>query len=472
MAKASNGTPTRKTTKSSTGNAGNGSASSTSIKHLSQDWSGGTGLLPGREALGPLFLMLTTPCFSIIYFHVVTQMNGNFLAFAELCLQEGFFHVLWNIWPDSLDPETWKMIGCFLGFELLLQKYMPGKTFHATVTPKGNIPVYTANGMQSYLTTVVTLFVLTYFEVIQPALVYDKFGNILASMNVFAWVLCTLLLLKGHISPTTTDSGTTGSWIYDFFWGMDLYPNLLGWDVKMFTNCRAGMMFWVVGILSFAFKNQQLHGHLQLGMAVNIALQCIYLTKFYYWEMGYMCSMDIQHDRAGYYLCWGCLVWVPAVYTSHTFYLVEHCPEWSLGGAALLFLCGMTCVFVNYDSDNQRYVFRQTNGNCTIWGQVPKRIIAKYTTTNGETKTSLLLVDGWWKIARHFHYCPEILASLCWSLPAWNSALVAPYFYVFYLTILLTDRAYRDDDRCQKKYGEYWKQYCDQVPYKILPGVV
>lgn len=24
--------------------------------------------------------------------------------------------------------------------------------------------------------------------------------------------------------------------------------------------------------------------------------------------MGYMNSMDIQHDRAGFYLCWGCLV--------------------------------------------------------------------------------------------------------------------------------------------------------------------
>jgi 7-dehydrocholesterol reductase len=37
---------------------------------------------------------------------------------------------------------------------------------------------------------------------------------------------------------------------------------------------------------------------------------------------------------------------------------------------------------------------------------------------------------------------------------------------------LLTDRAYRDDDRCQKKYGKYWDQYCEAVPYKIVPGVV
>lgn len=438
----------------------------------SMDWSGGVGCLPGRDAVGPLFLMLSTPCFSIIFYHVVTQMEGNFLAFGQLCLEQGFFHVLYTIWPDALDPETWKMIGAFLGFELFLQRFFPAKTFKATITPKGNVPVYTANGLQSYFVTIVTLLTLAHYGVIKPSLVYDKFGNILASMNVFAWALCTVLLIKGHLAPSTTDSGTTGSWIYDFYWGMDLYPNILGWDVKMFTNCRAGMMFWVVGILCFAMKNQELNGgNLQLGMAVNVAIQLVYLTKFYYWEMGYMCSMDIQHDRAGYYLCWGCLVWVPAVYTSHTFYLVEHCPEWSPLGAAVLFLCGLTCVFINYDSDNQRYVFRQTHGACKIWGKTPNKIVAEYKSA-GQTKKSLLLLDGWWKISRHFHYVPEILASLCWSLPAWNTGLIGPYFYVIYLTILLTDRAFRDDDRCRKKYGKYWEEYCSQVPYKIVPGVL
>lgn len=41
---------------------------------------------------------------------------------------------------------------------------------------------------------------------------------------------------------------------------------------------------------------------------VSVILQLTYITKFFHWEMGYMNSMDIQHDRAGFYLCWGCLV--------------------------------------------------------------------------------------------------------------------------------------------------------------------
>jgi hypothetical protein len=34
-------------------------------------------------------------------------------------------------------------------------------------------------------------------------------------------------------------------------------------------------------------------------------------AQFFMWEMGYMSTIDIMHDRAGYYICWGCLVWVP-----------------------------------------------------------------------------------------------------------------------------------------------------------------
>lgn len=38
----------------------------------------------------------------------------------------------------------------------------------------------------------------------------------------------------------------------------------------------------------------------------------------------YFNTLDITLDRAGYYICWGCLVWVPAFYTYSSFYLVAH----------------------------------------------------------------------------------------------------------------------------------------------------
>jgi hypothetical protein len=111
-------------------------------------------------------------------------------------------------------------------------------------------------------------------------------------MNVFALLFCAMLYVKGHVAPSSTNSGTTGSVVMDYYWGTELYPRILGWDVKMFTNCRAGMMFWAVGIVCFAHKNMEVNGGtMSIGMAVNVALQLVYISKFFYWEMGYMCSM-------------------------------------------------------------------------------------------------------------------------------------------------------------------------------------
>lgn len=114
--------------------------------------------------------------------------------------------------------------------------------------------------------------------------------------------------------------------------------------------------------------------------------------------------------------------------------------------------------------------FRATDGKELVWGKPPRKIVAKYTTGDGREKTSLLLTSGWWGLARHFHYLPEILAAFFWSMPA-GFAHALPYFYVFFLTLLLTDRAFRDDVRCLSKYGAYWKQYTKLVPYKMIPYI-
>lgn len=77
---------------------------------------------------------------------------------------------------------------------------------------------------------------------------------------------------------------------------------------------------------------------------------------------------------------------------------------------------------------------------------------------------------GWWGLSRHFHYLPEIGAAFLWTAPA-GFAHPLPYFYVFFLTLLLFDRAFRDDARCASKYGKFWQEYCRAVPYKIVPFV-
>ncbi len=121
-------------------------------------------------------------------------------------------------------------------------------------------------------------------------------------------------------------------------------------------------------------------------------------------------------------------------------------------------------------TDRQRQEVRKANGECLVWGKKAEFIRAPYQTETGETKTSLLLTSGWWSLARHFHYLPELLGALCWTLPAlfFN---VLPYFYFVFLLILLVHRSFRDDEKCSGKYGQNWKAYCEKVPYRILPGL-
>lgn len=64
------------------------------------------------------------------------------------------------------------------------------------------------------------------------------------------------------------------------------------------------MMGWHVLLLCFAAKQYQLYGHVCNSMVASILIQEVYIFKFFVWESGYFGSIDIMHDRFGYYICW------------------------------------------------------------------------------------------------------------------------------------------------------------------------
>ncbi|KAM0032951.1 putative 7-dehydrocholesterol reductase [Helianthus debilis subsp. tardiflorus] len=87
---------------------------------------------------------------------------------------------------------------------------------------------------------------------------------------------------------------------------------------------RFGMMSWAVLAVTYCIKQYETNGKVADSMLVNTVLMLVYVTKFFWWEAGCWNTMDIAHDRAGFYICWGCLVWVPSIYTSPGMYLVNH----------------------------------------------------------------------------------------------------------------------------------------------------
>ena len=426
-----------------------------------------------HHTLVPLFFLLLCPPAVFIFWYVSTALDGSFLAFWQMASDQGVFNVIRSIWFPLFFGSTtaWKIILYYGAFQLLLMRIVPGKPWLGPVTPKGNTPVYKDNGMACFIITIGAFFLGSYgLHWFPPSILYDHLGALFGALNFFSIILCLFLYLKGIFAPSSSDHGVSGNPIFDYYWGTELYPLFFGWNIKQFTNCRFGMMGWPLLLLSYAAAQQNMFGYISDSMIVAIALQFIYVGKFFLWEGGYLRSLDIMHDRAGFMICWGCLVWVPCVYTSPTLYLVQHPNHLGFWLSAFIFICGAFCILSNYFADRQRQKVREKKGLCLVWRRPPRLVQTSYITEKGQAHQGILLASGWWGISRHFHYVPEILGAFFWALPALFSHFL-PYFYVCFLTILLTDRAFRHDKRCKDKYGEAWDKYCTLVPYKIIPYV-
>ncbi|MGD0750759.1 MAG: 7-dehydrocholesterol reductase [Anaerolineales bacterium] len=423
-----------------------------------------------QTTLGPLFIILLTPPAAIIFWIVCTfePFNGSLAPLLSAAgWQSVEAHWPWPSWGAGA------IILIFVAVEVILLQGLPGKVFEGSITPSGNRPRYKLNGVPAWFISLALFlgcsFGLHFFN---AGIVWDHFGEILATLVLFALVFYLFLYFKGRYWPSSADHSLSGNFIWDYYWGVELHPTLFGVDLKQLINCRFSMMGWAVIVCSFAAKQAELDpgGHVSNTMLVSVGITLIYLLRFFWWESGYFTSLDVMHDRFGYYICWGVVAWVPAVYTLTAQYLVLRPNNLTWPLAASIFVLGVGAVVVNYAVDAQRQRVRATNGATRVWGRPPELIYASFTTADGIEHENILLASGWWGLARHFHYVPEIILALAWSLPAGFSHFL-PYFYVVYLAILLVDRAGRDDWRCRRKYGAAWEEYCRRVPWKIIPGV-
>ncbi|XP_070194983.1 uncharacterized protein [Littorina saxatilis] len=424
----------------------------------------------------PIFLMATTPTLVILLWFCAVHCDNSFTKLGAIFSEKSFIGGLAFVWSHvhSPSPAIVAILVSYSAFALCLMRLVPGNTVYGPLTPKGNRPQYTDNGFSCFLITiaaflVVTVVCKTYFSV-SPTIVYDRFDEVLLVLNIFSMLFCLLLYVKGLLAPSTSDSGSSGNVIFDYYWGTELYPRLLGFDVKVFTNCRFGMTVWPLLVCVFALKSYELHGPVD-SMLVSALLQMIYFAKFFWWEAGYMCTIDIMVDRAGYYICWGCLVFIPGLYASVSLSLVNHPVHLGLPLSVLIVTLGVLAIYVNYDADRQKLYVRNAQGECLVWGRKPVILRARYMLDSGETRESILLASGWWGLARHFHYVAEIALTFCWSVPALFSGGLLPYTYCLWLVLLLTHRSYRDDEKCGKKYGQFWVQYRQLVPSKIIPYI-
>ena len=120
---------------------------------------------------------------------------------------------------------------------------LPGETYYGPITNMGNTPVYKNNGMLFFIITLVVFVVaagtLEYFGY-TVTIICDQFGAYLFIINIGSLIFCLFLYTKGIFFPSSSDNGSSGNPIMDYYWGVELYPRVGKLDIKLLTNCRWG----------------------------------------------------------------------------------------------------------------------------------------------------------------------------------------------------------------------------------------
>lgn len=256
-----------------------------------------------RGTIGKFLLFLTTPTIVMLLAYTIINLDGSLTRMINLLLSQAPQDTIQQIWWPYLigNYEVWTIIATFATFELLMMLLLPGRFYKGSVTPKGNVPRYKDNGLLAFVLTITIFGALICYDVFNPSIIYDNFMYLIGALNLLGLSMSIILFIKGKYLPSTSDVANDGL-IADLFQGIELHPQILRCDVKLFTNSRFGMMGWALLLLSYAHKQYQSVGEITDSMAVAVVLQLIYIMKFFYWEKGYTRSLDIVHDRAGFYI--------------------------------------------------------------------------------------------------------------------------------------------------------------------------
>jgi 7-dehydrocholesterol reductase len=193
------------------------------------------------------------PVVVVCLWHTIVNLDGSGMNMWKFWKATSF-DGLRKIWPM---PSFYacKLIFTFAAFEALLQIYVPGERHIGIVSPTGNHPVYKKNGFSCCLITLFVFYFAYKEKYFAPAGVYDHLGEIYSALIIIALVTCNLLFLKGYTYPSSTDWGSTGNVLVDFYWGLELYPRMgKDFDLKLFFNSRFGMMGWCCLIICFLIK--------------------------------------------------------------------------------------------------------------------------------------------------------------------------------------------------------------------------
>lgn len=257
-----------------------------------------------RETLVPLALMIVTPNISLLFPYIIVHRKAEFY---KIFANENLWALIKKAWSevDWADGECWTIIGATFLWGILTMILIPGRKYHGPPTHNNFRPTYWDNGFRFYLLSMSIVGPLIWkYSMLHLYYKLPTFCGMLAAVGA---IFCFVLYIKGLIVPDLGEHGASGNPIFDYYWGVELYPTLGRYiSLKVLINCRFGLFLWQLIVLVLwkcnyeLYRAQYARGHIVWPISVSCMLQTAYLAKFYYWENGYMkvsgWSMDFDNQ--------------------------------------------------------------------------------------------------------------------------------------------------------------------------------
>uniref|UniRef100_A0A8C5EMP1 Delta(14)-sterol reductase LBR n=1 Tax=Gouania willdenowi TaxID=441366 RepID=A0A8C5EMP1_GOUWI len=365
---------------------------------------------------------------------------------------------------DSLwDYQSFGFVVLWIVFQALLYILPVGKLSEGMPLRTGERLKYRTNGFFALMVTALAVAIAVH-EGVDLTYVYNNF----LQLAVAAFLISVLLscYCYGHSRNANSEQlalgGNSGNVAYDFFKGRELNPRIKNFDLKFFCEMRPGLIGWCLINFAMAVTEMKLHNldSPSCSMILVNLFQLLYVLDGLWNEEAILTTMDLMHDGFGFMLAFGDLVWVPFTYTLQAFYLVNHPNPLSPPAAAAIVLLKLIGFYIFRKSNSEKNTFRKNPSDSKL------SCMRTIPTATGKS----LLTSGWWGVVRHPNYLGDLIMALSWSLPCGFSHIL-PWYYMIYFIILLVHRESRDMSECKRKYGSAWDEYCQTVPYRIIPWV-
>lgn len=432
----------------------------------------------GGPYLGPLGIMIGLPLISFLY---SSYCGGNYRWASLPLIWETIQNVvlqqpslLWDGIKNAWNTEVFLVYVCYFTLQAIFYLTFPAKKEEGTVLKNNTRLTYPMNGLASLLVTVALIHAIDTFQIFGGKYgwlwIYNHWGQLIMATIVFSFLLSIFLYWYSFQDVTSSSKilaeGSRNVPLYDFFLGRELNPRIINnqLDLKFFCELRPGLVMWLLINIACLCKQHTVNQQVDPWMIFVILFQGYYVLDSVLNEAAILTTMDITTDGFGFMLAFGDLAWVPSVYSLQARYLAEQFSPLvstndylTFAGVVLMGIVGM-------------YIFRSANSQKDLFKRNPNDPAVANLPTIQTKRGTKLLAGGWWGMARHINYFGDWLMAVSWSAATGISTPLT-YFYPFYFAILLIHRDGRDEEKCENKYGNSWKEYCKIAKYRIVPYV-